>query len=187
MNLPNILTILRIILTGAFIVLIGQEGTAPKLAAAVVFLLASVTDCLDGHIARKYNLVTTFGKIMDPIADKFLMLAAFFVFAQMEFFAWWMFIVIAIREIGITLIRLVYLRKGKALAAEELGKYKTIAQVFIIYFMLIYLLISEAGYLQNIDPELWYYSIYGMMFAVVFLTIYSGFSFLKNNFSMRNV
>ena len=96
-----------------FIGAILQEGLIFKIAAAVIFGAASITDYLDGYIAKKYNLVSKFGKLMDPVADKFLLLAAFFIFTRMDIVEAWMFILIAVREIFITGWRLVVVQKGK--------------------------------------------------------------------------
>ena len=122
MNLPNVLTIFRIFLTFVFIFLFMQGGLGSRVLALAVFTIASLTDYLDGHLARKYNLISEFGKLMDPIADKFLVLSAFFIFMQLQLIAVWMFAVIFAREVIVTGLRLFALRRGIALAAEAAGK-----------------------------------------------------------------
>ncbi len=183
MTLPNILTVFRIFLTFIFIALLLQTGLWPKIAAAIVFLFASFTDYFDGYYAKKYELVSDFGKIMDPIADKFLMLSAFFIFSKMHIIPLWMVVIIAIREILITLFRLYALRKGAILSAEIGGKYKTVSQIVAVTLILIFIILREfshLAYVRDILSESMY-GIYMMMFIVVVMTLYSGVSFLWNN------
>ena len=187
MNLPNTLTLLRIILTIIFIVLIFQSGFIPKLAAAIVFLAASLTDFLDGYYAKKHNVVTNFGKLMDPIADKFLMLAAFFIFTLMHLIPVWMFVVIFFREAAITVMRLAAILKGKVLAAERTGKYKTIFQIIAVSVILLYLILKETPLFSQCSSLAlisWIWTINILMAIVVGLTVGSGIKYLVN---ARNV
>ncbi len=128
-QIPNILTILRFILAGFFICFFLQGDGVSLVFATACFILAALSDWLDGYLARKYNVVSAFGKIMDPIADKFLMLSAFGLFSLEGIMPWWMFWVIAVREIGLTVFRLAAMAKGKVLAAERAGKVKTVLQM----------------------------------------------------------
>ncbi|MCA9405112.1 MAG: CDP-diacylglycerol--glycerol-3-phosphate 3-phosphatidyltransferase [Candidatus Omnitrophica bacterium] len=184
MNLPNKLTVFRIILTIIFVWIVVLEGLTAKIFAALLFTAASVTDFLDGYLARKHNLISNFGKIMDPIADKCLILSAFYVFAHMQLIAWWMFVLVAIREVWITAWRLHAILKGRVLAAETLGKYKTVAQIVTISITLIFLILKETkmslGWSNNVFFG-WLNFIYYLMFGVVLITLISGISFLRNN------
>ena len=184
MNLPNKLTVSRIILTLIFVILLCRPGLFSKLAAAFIFTLASLTDFFDGYYAKKHNIATNFGKLMDPIADKFLILAAFFVFALMHLVAWWMFIVIFIREIGITIMRLMAIQNGKVLAAEKWGKYKTVFQIITIGVILLYLILQES---RVFSEKWWSVDMIGglaiidfFMIIVVILTVGSGLHYLLN-------
>ncbi len=181
-SLPNILTVFRIFLTFGFTFFLLQSGYVSKLTAFFIFAIAALTDFLDGYLARKYNLISDFGKLMDPIADKFLILAAFFIFTQLSIMPFWMFVVIALREILITAIRIKASRKGHVLAAEKSGKLKTIIQMVTIIFALIFLVLMETSYLSG-DPTvgMWCKSIYSLMIMSVVITLYSGVSFLWNN------
>ncbi len=179
MNLPNILTVTRIFLTCIFVFFLYQEPRVFHLLAIVVFVAAAWTDFWDGHLARKHNLHTAFGKIMDPIADKFLVLSAFFVFADLKIIALWMFIVIFIREVGITLIRFYAMTKGKVLAAEKAGKWKTTAQMITVGIILIFI--------AHFPPLIGIQTITWAMFIVIALTLYSGISFLWNNRGLFHV
>ena len=184
MNLPNILTVFRIFLTFGFIFFLYQPGLAPKILALGIFTLASVTDFFDGYIARKYGLISAFGKIMDPIADKFLMLSAFFIFMQMHLIAAWMFFFIFAREIIVTGLRLLAVGKGRALAAEGAGKIKTVLQIAAVYLIMISIVLAQ---LDVNGP--WYANAvstlaggsYIFMIGVVLVTVWSGISFLWNN------
>src|ERR1700733_13732122 len=129
MNLPNILTCSRIVLALVLVILLEKSTEIGNVGAVIVFTVASLTDFCDGHLARTRGLVSNFGKIMDPIADKVLILSAFGVLAHMGVIAWWMFIVIAIREIAVTISRLINRHQGHVLAAEKAGKFKTVTQI----------------------------------------------------------
>lgn len=177
MNVPNQLTVLRFFLTFGFIGLLLQEGLFFKVAAAVMFGAASLTDYLDGYIARKYHLISTFGKLMDPIADKFLLLAAFFIFTRMDIVEAWMFILIAVREIFITVWRLVVVQKGKVSAAQMWGKVKTVLQITAAGLILAYLIVTdltEIYYWLKAVAVGMYQGIQYLMWMVVAVTLYSG-------------
>jgi CDP-diacylglycerol--glycerol-3-phosphate 3-phosphatidyltransferase len=139
MNLPNQLTVARLVLTFVFVALLSIDGLPyGGTAALIVFSIAAFTDFLDGHIARKYSLITNFGKLMDPLADKILMCAGFVLLACLNFIPAWIVIVILSREFLVTGLRLLATAEGVVLAADSLGKYKTIFQIVtVIYFLLI--------------------------------------------------
>lgn len=129
MNLPNKLTLLRIILVPVTMALILSEHFYIALA---VFAIASITDFFDGYIARKYNLITSFGKIMDPLADKILVFGALLCFLQMNFIDAWSVAIILAREFFVTGMRVVAVSKGKVIAASWWGKVKTNVQLFSV-------------------------------------------------------
>ncbi len=128
LNIANALTVLRLILVPVFIWLMLGQGDAMRLAATLVFIAAAFTDQLDGQLARSWNLVTSFGKIADPIADKALTLSAFVLLAVAGRLWWWVAIVIIVRELGITLLRFIMLRRA-VMAASRGGKLKTVLQI----------------------------------------------------------
>ena len=142
MNLPNKLTILRVIMVPFFVffMLTDVGGAANKWIALILFIVASLTDLLDGKIARKYNLVTNFGKFMDPLADKLLVCAAMICLVEMEKLAAWIVIVIISREFIISGFRLVASDSGVVIAASYWGKFKTVFQMAMII-----LLIADLG------------------------------------------
>lgn len=138
MNLPNKLTMARVILIPFFVffLLVPAAGEASKYIALVIFIVASLTDLLDGKIARKYNLVTNFGKFMDPLADKLLVCSALICFTEMGLLPAWMVIVIISREFIISGFRLVASDNGVVIAASYWGKFKTTFQMIMIVLLI---------------------------------------------------
>ncbi len=177
MNLPNRLTILRIILSFVFMFLLFSPGITAKALAFIAFSLACLTDFLDGYIARKYNLITDFGKLLDPIADKILVLSAFLAFVQMGIIPAWMVVIIILRELLITGIRILAASKGKIVAASLAGKHKTVSQMISIFVIVLFIVVKEAGVsvftFWNIQAEWWARAgIYALMLVTVALTLY---------------
>jgi len=140
-NLPNILTILRILLIPVLVVLLTNPGPAASLAAALTFFLACWSDFFDGYLARRWALSTTLGKLLDPLADKLIVAAALIMLAGMDrspTVPAWMIAIIIGREIAVTGLRAVALGQGVVVAAEELGKYKMIFQMFALHGLLLH-------------------------------------------------
>jgi len=133
----NIVTLTRIALVPAFLILMSVNTPATIVAAIVIFVIASATDWVDGFLARRYNEITTFGKFIDPLADKLLITAALLIFVQNDFLAAWAAMLIIAREFIITSLRLVALTHGEVLAAGFSGKIKTIVQIACTIFILI--------------------------------------------------
>lgn len=186
MNLPNKLTILRIVLAFIFIIFLFLPGLASKVAALIIFLLASATDALDGYLAKKYNQITDFGRLMDPIADKILILSAFLAFVQMQLVPAWMVVIIVFREAAITGMRTLALTKNKVIAADMGGKHKTACQVFAIVAILLLIVFKEAGpkLLSFWSPRtevMYRHAIFVLMFITMALTLASGVSYLIKN------
>ncbi|MBI3615848.1 MAG: CDP-diacylglycerol--glycerol-3-phosphate 3-phosphatidyltransferase [Candidatus Omnitrophica bacterium] len=180
MNLPNQLTLLRVALSFLLMVLLLLPGFGPKLAALVVFILASLTDLWDGRLARRWKLVTDFGVLMDPIADKILVLSAFLAFVQLNLVPAWMVALIATREFLITGLRIFALGKGQVLPAEAAGKHKTVSQMVSISLILLFLVARESvaakgaiGWITAGGIGIWW-----LMMLTVTLTLTSGGSFL---------
>ena len=137
MNLPNKLTMFRVILIPFFVVFLLVDITSvDKWIALAIFIVASLTDLLDGKIARKYNLVTNFGKFMDPLADKLLVCSALICLVALERIPAWMVIVIIAREFIISGFRLVASDNGVVIAASYWGKFKTTFQIIMICMMI---------------------------------------------------
>ncbi|WP_186577404.1 CDP-diacylglycerol--glycerol-3-phosphate 3-phosphatidyltransferase [Aquibacillus kalidii] len=150
MNIPNRITLSRIFLIPIFIVLLAapfdwgildigeRELPVSHLAAALLFILASTTDWIDGYYARKHNLVTNLGKFLDPMADKLLVSAAFILLVEIGFAPAWVVIIIISREFAVTGLRLVAAGEGVVLAAGQMGKLKTVLQIVSISALLLH-------------------------------------------------
>lgn len=185
MNISNKLTVLRLLLAFVFMGFLFMPGLTFKVIALLVFGFASLTDLLDGWLARKRNEVTDLGKLLDPIADKVLVLAAFLSFVEMHLIWAWMVVIIIIRELLITGLRILAITRGKVLEAGLSGKHKTVSQMCTIFFILITLVVREVG----IQQDFWTmrienavnYGIILLMFITVVLTVSSGFSYMWVN------
>ena len=138
MNLPNKLTVLRVVLVPFFVaaLLISKTTESMKWAALVLFIVASLTDLLDGKIARKYNLVTTFGKFMDPLADKVLTISGMICLIELGRIPSWIVVIIVAREFIISGFRLIATEHGIVIAANYWGKWKTTFQMIMIILMI---------------------------------------------------
>lgn len=134
-NLPNVLTMIRLVLVPVFIILILNGSVGAMWAALVVFIVAAFTDLFDGKLARERGLVTDWGKIWDPIADKALTLGAFVVLSVAGLVPWWFTVIVAVRELGITWMRSRLLKRGVVVAANSGGKAKTVSQMLLIVFL----------------------------------------------------
>ena len=174
MNLPNQLTMARIILVP---VVMALMLTGHNILALIVFAIASITDFLDGYLARKNNLVSSFGKIMDPLADKLLSFGALVCFIQMDIVSVWAPIIIIAREFFVTSMRVVAVSKGKVIAASWWGKVKTNVQMFAV---MISLLLCGLG-----NPMVMDFSIAGILIwiAAIF-TVASWVAYVFENISV---
>ena len=186
MNLPNRLTVLRIILVVVFMFFLFLRGVPAKVLALITFLAASFTDILDGYIAKKYNMVTDFGRLMDPIADKILVLSAFLAFVEMELIPAWMIVIIMFREMAVTGLRILALGKGRVIAADDGGKHKMVSQVSSIIAILFFLIFREAGikvfqFWNGTTEHIYKNVIFILMMITTLLTLISGISYLAKN------
>ena len=172
MNLPNKLTLLRICLIPVFVILMLSQVSNFFLISCIIFIIASITDFLDGKIARKYNLVTDFGKFMDPLADKLLVLSALICMIEYDLVAGWMVIIIVARELTVSILRAIAADNGKVIAASGGGKIKTTSQMIAIILLLI-----GANYSNS---QIVFVGTIAMFIATIF-TLYSGIDYLYKN------
>jgi CDP-diacylglycerol--glycerol-3-phosphate 3-phosphatidyltransferase len=138
LNVPNALTLLRILLVPVLVVALLDATSSGDLLAAIVFAAASVTDAIDGWLARRHSAVTTFGKLMDPVADKLLIVAALIALVSLSRVPAWVAMVIIAREFAVTATRMAATGQGVVIAANWWGKAKTIVQVAAIFFAIAY-------------------------------------------------
>lgn len=183
-NLPNKITLARIALIPVFMIImlvpfqwgsvhIGDESIpVAHLTGAVLFIIASTTDWVDGYYARKLNLVTNFGKFLDPLADKLLVSAALITLVQFDLAPAWMVIIIISREFAVTGLRLVLAGTGEVVAANMLGKIKTWAQIIAVAALLLHNLPFELVSFPFGDIALW---------VAVLFTVISGWDYFAKN------
>src|SRR4030095_4769331 len=145
MNLPNKLTLSRLVLTLIFLVIIFSRIRFHETMALVLFVAASLTDYFDGKIARRDKLITNFGILMDPLADKILVCSAFIAFVGRGWIPAWMVVIVVARELAITGLRLLAASKNVVLAAESFGKHKTISQITAIISVLVLVSYDQWG------------------------------------------
>ena len=183
-NIPNALTIFRIILIIPFTVLLlgGQRGwfgsnlLVPDILADLIFIIASLTDMLDGKIARRYGLVSNFGKFMDPLADKLLVCTAMIALIDMKRIPAWVVIIIIAREFIISGFRLIAVENGKVIAASWWGKFKTTFQMIMVILMIVEPILALIG-MPVIIVDI-------IMYIALALTIVSLIDYLVKNRSV---
>ncbi|WP_394232460.1 CDP-diacylglycerol--glycerol-3-phosphate 3-phosphatidyltransferase [Niallia oryzisoli] len=184
MNLPNKITISRIFLIPIFLIimvvpfswgeisLLGTSMPVTHFVGALIFIIASTTDWIDGHYARKYNMVTNLGKFLDPLADKLLVSAALIVLVELSLAPSWIVIIIISREFAVTGLRLVLAGAGEVVAANMLGKIKTWAQIVAISALLLHNILFEMISIPFDMIALW---------VALFFTVWSGWDYFVKN------
>lgn len=175
MNTANKLTILRIILVPVFMIFALLDGPIMHFIALAIFIVASITDTLDGQIARKYNQITNFGKFMDPLADKMLTTAAFLVFMEQGIINSWAILIILVREFVVSGIRLSAASEGNVIAASFWGKFKTVSQMVAI---IVTLLITNLAFVPQSTGYV--ISAICIWISIVF-TVISGVEYVAKN------
>ncbi|MGN6387033.1 MAG: CDP-diacylglycerol--glycerol-3-phosphate 3-phosphatidyltransferase [Verrucomicrobiota bacterium] len=188
MNLPNKLTVARLALTAIFLVVFFISANSHNLLpygftiALLLFSVASLTDYFDGKIARRDNLITNFGILMDPLADKILICSAFIAFVEIRQMAAWMVVIIVGRELAITGLRLLAASKQHVIAAERYGKHKTISQIVATISVLVLLSYPEWGNFGQLAFN-WWVPIFTKiaLWISVILTASSGAIYLWKN------
>ena len=164
-NIPNALTLGRILIIPVFIVLLTVwQSSLSHVLAAIIFALASITDYLDGYLARKWKVVSNFGKFADPMADKILVMTAFIMLVELKMAPAWVVAIIICRELAVTGLRLLLVENGgTVLAAAMPGKIKTFSQMFAIIFLLLH---------WNLPGQI-------LLYIALFFTLYSGYDYFK--------
>lgn len=189
MNMPNKLTLTRIILTPVFMIFFVVENPYSRIFGFFLYMVAALTDLADGHYARKYGIVTGFGKFMDPLADKILVSAALIALVSLGQARAWMVMLIIAREFYVTGIRSLAAYKGTVIPASNMAKFKTALQMAVISFMLLVLTLeaifqlydSPVKSILDFDRQMVYDISLG---AATFITIYTGFDYTVKYYSM---
>ncbi len=186
-NLPNVITVARVGMAIYVFWLLVQGTLFHSIMAGVVFTIAALTDLLDGKLARDYNIVTNFGKIVDPIADKLLVLGAFYMLSRLGMFSIWWIIPILFREISITLLRFYFMAQGVVVASVKSGKRKTFTQIVslgLTYINLLYqgyFIHSVAAPTADTIGLVTTILMYVGLTAALVMTVYSGYDFWQLN------
>ena len=185
MNLPNKITLSRICLIPIFVIILSLRHWATdktaliiNIVAAVIFAIASMTDGIDGYLARKNNEVTDFGKFLDPIADKLMVAAALICLVELQEIPAWMAIIIIAREFIVTGLRIIAIQQGIVMAAEMTGKIKTVVQIMAVLIVFFFGNGSSLPFI--LGKSLGWYA---MLIATLF-TIYSGYVYLSKNWDL---
>ncbi len=180
MNWANRLTLSRLALTVLFVAALNSSWHYARTAALIIFLIAGITDFVDGEVARRYGIVTNFGKLMDPLVDKIMMAAAFISLVPLKAVPAWAATTVVARDFLITGLRLMATSKGRVLPAEKLGKQKTSWQIITVIFFLLLLSIAELR--VDLSNTIWWSRAWEtagpvLVWLTVGLTIYSGLGY----------
>jgi len=183
-NVPNVLTIFRILLTPLFILCLFYNYPYARLWALVIFVIASITDAFDGYYARKYNQVTRHGQFLDPLADKILVSSAFISFALLELVPFWMVSLIIFRDLFVTGLRMAMESKGLTMITSKIAKAKTTIQISVIIFILLFLGVQIFSYnwlIVTINFIIDNKIIYYCTLIATIMTVWTGLSYLYKN------
>ncbi len=186
LTIPNQLTALRILLVPVFVWLLLQVDPYMKLLGVIVFVLASLTDIYDGYHARKYGVTTRLGAFLDPLADKLLITAAFFLYVGMGFLSLWMVILVVVRDVVVTALRVYAEFKNRPVVTSVEAKYKTLVQNIFVYVIMALILMKEASFSgASVAVMTSRFLVSGylnyIMLAVTVFTVYTGISYLVSN------
>lgn len=172
MNLPNKLTVFRMCMVPLFVIFMYLPIPGKFLISLIIFAVAAITDALDGNIARKYNLVTDFGKFMDPLADKLLVIAALICLIEVRLVPGWIVLIIVARELAVSIMRAIAAADGNVIAAGNSGKIKTVVQMVAIVLLL---------FGAHLDSSAVITAGKVLIYIAAALTIYSGYEYFAKN------
>ena len=184
MNWANRVTLSRLVLTVLFVLALNSSWSYARTTALLIFLIAGLTDLIDGEIARRYGFITNFGKLMDPLVDKIMMAAAFISLVPLKAVPAWAATTVVARDFLITGLRLMASAKGRVLPAERLGKQKTSWQIITVIFFLGLLSMAELRHVTETSTwwlRAWSEAGPALVWVTVALTIYSGLGFAWRN------
>jgi CDP-diacylglycerol--glycerol-3-phosphate 3-phosphatidyltransferase len=184
MNWANRITLSRLLLTLFFVIALNSSWHYARTVALVIFLIAGLSDLVDGEIARRYGSVTNFGKLMDPLVDKIMIAAAFISLVPLKAIPAWAATAVVARDFLITGLRMMAGAKGRVLPAERLGKHKTSWQIITVIFFLVLLSVIELHYADMNTiwwQRAWHDAGRALIWITVALTIWSGLGFAWNN------
>lgn len=186
MILPNQLTVLRIILTPVFLILFLSEDPILIQISIGIFIIAAITDWYDGWLARKFNYITEWGKFLDPLADKILTSTAFIAFVILNVLELWMVLLIILRDIVVTVLRLLADQKKISFKTSYSAKWKTFLQMFFLYYLLVIYTANKVEWINKINQDLFKTLfnpavIYYTMLAITLFTLVTGITYVTSN------
>jgi len=189
LTIPNQLTALRILLVPVFVALLLQSDPYLKLFGVIVFTVASLTDLYDGYHARKYGVETRLGAFLDPLADKLLITAAFLLYVWMGYLVLWMVILVVVRDVLVTSLRIYAEYKNRPVVTSMEAKYKTLVQNLFVYLIMALILMKEAAFFGKglsltISRFLASGYLDSIMLVVTVFTVYTGISYLVSNWGI---
>ncbi|MEI7934624.1 MAG: CDP-diacylglycerol--glycerol-3-phosphate 3-phosphatidyltransferase [Chlorobiaceae bacterium] len=189
LTIPNQLTALRILLVPVFVALLLQADPWLKLLGVIVFTVASLTDLYDGYHARKYGVETRLGAFLDPLADKLLITAAFLLYVWMGYLVLWMVILVVVRDVVVTSLRIYAEYKNRPVVTSMEAKYKTLVQNLFVYLIMALILMREAAFFGKsmavtISRFLASGYLDSIMLVVTVFTVYTGISYLVSNWGI---
>ncbi len=189
LTIPNQLTALRILLVPVFVALLLQSDPYLKLFGVIVFTVASLTDLYDGYHARKYGVETRLGAFLDPLADKLLITAAFLLYVWMGYLVLWMVILVVVRDVVVTSLRIYAEYKNRPVVTSMEAKYKTLVQNLFVYLIMALILMKEAAFFGKglsltISRFLASGYLDSIMLVVTVFTVYTGISYLVSNWGI---
>ena len=183
-TIPNLITLIRILLTPLFIYFLFVDKSY-QIFALITFIVASITDAYDGHIARKYSATSRVGKFLDPLADKILICAAFISLVILRLVSLWMVVLVILRDVVITILRIVISRRGLSMSTSKSAKIKTTIQVVVIYIFLSYYIVQSWNIFDNIAPYITfledYYILKIIMLITTLFTVLTGIQYIYIN------
>ena len=182
-NIPNILSIFRILMSPLFIIFMLQDDPYYRIASFLLIVIVSITDFLDGYYARRFDLITNLGKYLDPIADKLFILAVLFTlhFLLPNYIHIWMLVLIVFRDVFVTVLRNIFHRRKLTFNTSRLAKSKTFIQLISIHCIVLLIILDEF-YLLEINFMIVYY----LMLVCTALTLFSGFSYFYQYYLLKN-
>ena len=186
--IPNMITLFRILLTPLFLYFLLSDGQYYMLFALIVFIVASVSDGVDGYIARKYGSVSEFGKFVDPLADKILIISSFIALIFLDIIPLWMVIIVVLRDVTVTAIRMIMIKRGNSIVTANIAKAKTVFQIVFIYVVISFKMLLQLPFMKFLYPTINFLEsnnfYWILMLITTIFTLYTGILYLLDNKSI---
>jgi len=186
--IPNMITLFRILLTPLFLYFLLSDGQYYMLFALIVFIVASVSDGVDGHVARKHGFVSEFGKFADPLADKILIISSFIALIFLDIIPLWMVIIVVLRDVTVTAIRMIMIKRGNSIVTANIAKAKTVFQIVFIYIVISFKMLLQLPFMKFLYPTINFLEsnnfYWILMLITTIFTLYTGILYLLDNKSI---